>query len=233
MSLILPPSPEDVPAPAAERLLALLESAKMPLPKRSVADVLGVRPRKARRLVAQLISEGVPVIGSARAGWRLHPAYGPPVARLTAEGLKVVVTSLRAVRDGLPDNARAASVEAEAVLRTIVSADIRDEADHFGLFQPDPAHTFERRTLRLMRIALRNEWPVSFTYPDRDGAFQPRLIHPILLEWGHAAISITGWCTLRSDFRRFRFDRLSHLRLIRAPFNPGRRQLLKRWKDRP
>ncbi|MFL5408355.1 MAG: helix-turn-helix transcriptional regulator, partial [Myxococcales bacterium] len=76
-----------------------------------------------------------------------------------------------------------------------------------------------------------------FRYLDKSGAASERTVWPLgLFFWGKTW-SVAGYCELREDFRNFRADRVSELRVLpdRFPEVEGRRlgDLIAHYRNEP
>ena len=65
---------------------------------------------------------------------------------------------------------------------------------------------------------------------DRSGAASERVIYPLALGYYEDREVVVGWCTLRTDYRRFRIDGVTGLAVLDANLPEPRRSLFHRWR---
>jgi predicted DNA-binding transcriptional regulator YafY len=74
-----------------------------------------------------------------------------------------------------------------------------------------------------LRRAARLRLRATITYADRKGAATLRAVRPLMLDDVTGDWTLIAWCELRKDFRAFRLDRMTTLKIgTPFPVEPGR-----------
>jgi len=117
-------------------------------------------------------------------------------------------------------------------IASVLPQDLRTALDTNSLVVGKGDQTeLEAIDLSQIRRAIRVEHKVLIKYLDLKGASSERTIWPVALGYFDHARMLAGWCELRQEFRHFRTDRISALR-VKPERYPRRRQvLLKEWRE--
>jgi len=209
----------------ADRLFAILQILRRSkLAKAAdIAAALDVSPRTIYRDIRDLMSHGVPIDGAAGVGYILRPGFDLPPLMFNQPQLEALVLGARIVESwGDPELAKAAG-DVIAMVRAVVPPGLAQPIDEMTLWAPDNHYS---RTIRVdgaaLRRAVRDRRKIRFGY--RDGADRPteRYVRPLALAFFGPVWLLTAWCELRRDFRVFRLDRMSALRVLDEPFRAER-----------
>jgi predicted DNA-binding transcriptional regulator YafY len=201
------------------QIVALLQSRRMITAQR-LADELSVSVRTIYRDIADLADSGVPVEGEAGVGYRLSPGYTLPPLTFDREEIEALVMGARMAEShadtALGEAARRALVKIEAVL----PAPMRKALLSTALFAPTqlrrPAAVERLEPLRAA-IGARNK--VSLDYVRKDDEVSARVVRPVGLYFWGSSWSLAAWCELRQDWRSFRVDRMSSMRVLDEIFS--------------
>ncbi|MCH7958751.1 MAG: YafY family transcriptional regulator [Candidatus Hydrogenedentes bacterium] len=207
----------------AERLfqLVLLLRRNRITTAQELARELQVSQRTIYRDVQSLVLSGIPVEGEPGVGYVLRQKMDLPPLMFTVEEAKALVLGARMVQAwGDPALEQAARRVLNKV-RDVAPDSIRKEMDENTLFVPgfhvDPSL---RATLSSIREAVEGTRKVRYAYTRYDGTNSTRTVHPLgLFYWGNKW-SLGAWCELRKDFRSFRLDRMSKVRVLSTSFTP-------------
>jgi predicted DNA-binding transcriptional regulator YafY len=215
------------PTGRALQLLSLLQTHRL-WRGAELAERLDVTERTVRRDVDRLRELGYPVDATpgSDGGYRLAAgAHLPPLVFDDDEAVAVVVglraaagaaiagiedTSVQAlakVEQALPDHLRR---RVSALNNSVVSLR-RAHADG-GVVDPE--------TLSVLASACRSHEEVRFDYLGRDGHDSRRLVEPHQLLSAGRLWYLLAWDLRRTDWRTFRLDRLSNVRLAGGRFTP-------------
>jgi predicted DNA-binding transcriptional regulator YafY len=98
------------------------------------------------------------------------------------------------------------------------------------------SYRFERRTpapphLNLLREAAWDERAVDLAYRDTSGQQTTRRIWPLGTVFLDREVQVLAYCCLRQDFRRFKVQQMSDVRLTDESFRPRRVPLLRAFLD--
>jgi predicted DNA-binding transcriptional regulator YafY len=72
---------------------------------------------------------------------------------------------------------------------------------------------------------------VQIQYRDELDRRTDRTIWPIGIAYYEATRNIIAWCELRTAFRHFRTDRISHFDILNYRYPKRRKALLKEWQE--
>lgn len=204
----------------AERLFRLVNEMRARGVSRAddLAENLEVSVRTVYRDIAHLQASGLPIDGAAGVGYLLRPGFDLPCVTFTYEqvdALAVALSFAESLDDpGLATAAREARAKIQATMPEPETRLLAD-APYFALRRKTGVATHTS----LLRRAIRTRRIVRILYADGDGRQTERRIQPLAI-WNFAeGWMVSGWCTLRQDFRTFRLDRIATLALTDDPFD--------------
>ncbi|MEV6868564.1 YafY family protein [Streptosporangium subroseum] len=202
------------------RLLALLQVHR-DWSGTELAERFGVSPRTVRRDVDKLRILGYPInaIGGVGGGYRLGAGASLPPLLLDDEEAVAVAVGLRTAAGGAITGIAETSVRALAKLDQVLPSRLRYQIDALSsavVIMPMPGPTVDPSTLIAIASAVRNQERLRFDYVSHDGSTSVRDVEPYRLVQNGRRWYLFAWDTGRSDWRRFRADRLS----LRVPTGP-------------
>ena len=175
--------------------------------------------RTVYRDVADLVASGVRIEGEAGVGYRLAAGFEMPPLSFNIEEIEALVLGLRMVGQwGDQDLARAArslSGKVESVLPAAEKQRLASTALFALSFRVDDG---TRSNLRRCRQAVNERRQLAFAYADRTQTVSRRTARPLGLYFWGQTWTLGAYCELREDFRSFRLDRMSELRVTRERF---------------
>jgi predicted DNA-binding transcriptional regulator YafY len=192
---------------------------------RQLADKLAVSERTIYRDIRDLTLSGVPIEGEAGVGYVLRRGFDIPPLMFDRDEIEALVVGARMVQAWggvqLAGAAREALVKIEAAL----PADLKREIDRSRLFALDFKVGAElQAALDPLRQAINEQHKLSCAYRRENGDISRRVLQPLGLYFWGAIWTLAAWCELREDFRNFRVDRMSEIRILDENFAalPGR-----------
>jgi predicted DNA-binding transcriptional regulator YafY len=210
----------------ADRLFLIIHTlrGRRAVTARRLADQLRVSLRTVYRDVADLQLSGVPIEGEAGVGYTLRRGSDVPPLMFTRAELEALVVGARFTEafagERLAAAARAALVKVEAVL----PEDLRRRTERSRILVPAKKRAAVRADLDALHEAIEARRLVHFAYAKEDGSASERDVEPVLLAfWGHGW-TLSAWCRMRRDFRSFRLDRMTGMRVLEEtyPDDPAR-----------
>ncbi len=215
------------------QLMQALRSLPPPATAAQLAEATGVSERTLYRDIETLRGLGAVIDGEAGFGYTLiEDAHLPPLGFKDDE-LEALVLGLRevaAVGDpALADAAQSALNKLRARLPDRQAHRLRHAVLVAHRFNPPPAPTIDAGVLRQ---ACWDERIVAFDYRDKAGAATTREVKPLSVMLFDQSHCLMAWCLMRDDFRAFRLDRMTALRVTDASFRPERVPLLKTYLAR-
>jgi predicted DNA-binding transcriptional regulator YafY len=184
---------------------------------------LEVSERTIYRDIADLQSTGVPIDGEAGVGYMMREGFDLPPLMFTRDEIVALVAGARMVRAfGGAAMARAADealVKIGAVLPDAEKDRIARTEIHTPMWVVSDA---AREAIDIIERAVEKRQVLTIAYSDEAGRTTGRDIRPLGLWFWGKVWTLAGWCELRGDFRTFRIDRLTNLRLASRRFRPER-----------
>ncbi|MCI4145262.1 MULTISPECIES: YafY family protein [unclassified Streptomyces] len=202
------------------RLLGLLQTRR-DWSGRELAARLGVSARTVRRDVDKLRTLGYPIeaVGGVGGGYRLGAGASLPPLLLDDEEAVAVAVGLRTAAAGGVTGMAETSVRALAKLDQVLPSRLRHRVtalDAALVTVPAPGPTVGPSTLGTIAAAVRDRHRLRFDYVSHDGERSVRDVEPYRLVHETRRWYLFAWDTGRSDWRRFRVDRLE----LRVPAGP-------------
>ncbi|MCA9680681.1 MAG: YafY family transcriptional regulator [Myxococcales bacterium] len=184
-----------------------------------LARRLEVSERTIYRDVRDLMGSGVPIEGEAGVGYRMGKDFDLPPMMFNVEEIQALVLGARMVEtwgdDALRQAARSVLDKTEAVLPPKLRPRVRDTA-LFALSFRVPERS--REMMGPVRRAIDDRRKLTLRYQDGKGEDSERNIRPLGLYFWGSTWSLAAWCDLRSNFRNFRLDRITELKVLDERF---------------
>ncbi|MFF3442686.1 helix-turn-helix transcriptional regulator [Streptosporangium sp. NPDC002721] len=195
------------------RLLALLQ-AHRDWSGTELAGRLEVSPRTVRRDIDKLRLLGYPInaTGGVGGGYQLAAGASLPPLLLDDEEAVAVAVGLRTATAGAVTGIAETSVRALAKLDQVLPPRLRYRVGTLSAAMvtvPAAGPTVDPSTLTEIASAVRDHRRLRFDYVSHDGSESVRDVEPYRLVNGGRRWYLFAWDTERSDWRRFRVDRLS------------------------
>lgn len=190
-----------------------------------LAGQLGVSIRTIYRDMDTLIASGIPIAGERGLGYMATAAITLPPLNLTMTELEALHLGMAVVAEAADDELRAAAQSLSAKIDAVLPEDRHAPAGGFGLaVYPFAEAAAGFRHMPTIRAAIRARQKLRLSYEDAAGGLTDRIIRPLQLEYWGRVWTATAWCELRADFRIFRVDRITELRVLPQLFvdEPGK-----------
>ncbi|MCG5213649.1 helix-turn-helix transcriptional regulator [Streptosporangium sp. KLBMP 9127] len=202
------------------RLLGLLQ-AHRDWPGSALAERLGVSPRTVRRDVGKLRALGYPVdaVAGVGGGYQLGTGAALPPLLLDDDEAVAIAVGLRTAAGGAVTGIAETSVRALAKLEQVLPSRLRHQVGTLSsamVTMPMLGPTVDPATLTAIASAARDHRRLRFDYIAHNGTASVRDVEPYRLIQNGRRWYLFAWDVGRSDWRRFRVDRLS----TRIPTGP-------------
>ncbi|MCH2163550.1 MAG: YafY family transcriptional regulator [Marinovum sp.] len=164
------------------------------------------------RDIAHLQASGLPIDGAAGVGYVMRRGFDLPNVAFTNDQIDALAIGLSFVeKTGDPDLMTAAR---EA--RAKIQAGMPDPKDR--KLADAPYYSLQAKagappSVGLVRDAIRQMLVTEITYQDGQGAESTREIYPLVVWDLSDGWMVSAWCTLRQNFRTFRFDRITSIQV--------------------
>ena len=86
-----------------------------------------------------------------------------------------------------------------------------------------------QQDLSLIREAAWAERALDIVYRDEQGRQTERRIWPLIVAYLDESLMVLSWCRLRTDYRKFRIDRIEAVSPTEESFRPRRVGLLREY----
>jgi len=187
-----------------------------------------VTPRTIYRDVSALSEAGVPISGEAGVGYSLVKGYHLPPVMLTSEEAGALFVGSEMVRQFADASLHAPTTTAIDKLRAILPVDCRDKLERLVrntvIVGPSPSERFapsDRRWLLTLQQAIVQRQVLAVVYHGKLRTEDTtREVEPLGTVYNTGAWYLVAWCRLRSDYRFFRIDRLSEVKVKPERFAP-------------
>lgn len=201
----------------AERLfqiLTLMRGRRTAITAQQLADALEVSTRTIYRDIDALIYSGVPIDGEAGIGYFLRSGYHiPPLMFNAQESLALLVGSklVRAWTD--PELGKAAQTASQKILSVLPDSLLAQAQNHPYTIPSLDRYEGIREKHGMIRHACETKHKLLIDYVDAQNNTSQRCIWPLgLVFWGENW-TLTSWCEQKADYRHFRIDRITEMKL--------------------
>lgn len=185
-----------------------------------LAGDLGVSKRTIYRDIQDLQRSGVPIRGEAGVGYALDKRFDLPPMTFSGVELEGLALGARIVAAWGDPELAAAVGSAMNRIEAVLPSPLRKVLLETPLFAPDfPRQAVMARGGAVIRRAISEHRLLQFDYNRADGERTERRVRALgLFFWGDKW-TLATWCEMRHDYRSFRPDRMSRVRLLEATFD--------------
>ena len=219
----------------AQRLLDLIQVLRRhrwPVAGASLAQELGVSLRTLYRDIETLKAQGARIDGEPGVGYVLRPGFMLPPLMFSEDEIEALVLGSRWVADRADAPLQQAARNALAKIGAVLPHDLKDKLEATPLLVgPGEPISAGDSGLPAIRQAIRTECKLRIAYVDQNGADTRRTVWPFALAFFDRVRVVVAWCELRRDFRSFRTDRITRLKLSDRRYPRRRQALLKEWRE--
>ena len=214
----------------ADRLFDIIEFLrrhKRVVTAAELAEVLEVSVRTIYRDVADLQASRVPIEGEAGLGYMLRSGYELPPLMFSEDEIEALVFGARMVRAWGDQSFTQSADAALAKIRAVLPARLNEVADASRITvarsRTENKAAFNAH-LTPIRRAIRERRKLDINYDSLADASTARRIRPLGLAFFGPFWMLASWCELRRDFRTFRIERISTLKVTSETFRdePGK-----------
>ncbi len=206
-----------------DRLTAILIQlqSKRIVKAQEIADRFEISLRTVYRDVRALEEAGVPIVGEAGLGYSMMDGYKLPPVMFTQEEAVAFLTAEKLV-EKLTDTATKTSYQSamfkiKAVLKR-TEKDYLEQLDEHILVLDSPylsTNSNESTHLQAILQSVANRKVIEIDYfANNTQTSSTRQIEPLGVFYQHNHWYMIAYCLLRNDYRNFRLNRITHLRVI-------------------
>lgn len=214
------------------QLMQLLRRQKQPISAEKLATHMKVSIRTLYRDIDTLREQGADIRGEAGVGYLLVQDSGLPPLMFNQDELEALIFGMRLASTQGDDALVQGAKSALGKLLAVLPDDLKQRADAQVLYPAYRRHydDDEKNTLVLLRLALAQGLSVHFNYMSLADVPSERTVLPVAVGYFTDCCLLAAFCLLRQDFRHFRIESISQMRLD-APCPIPHDWLLKRWQD--
>lgn len=186
---------------------------------RRLAEKLQVSERTIYRDVRDLQLSGMPIEGEAGIGYLLRQDFDIPPLMFTRSEIEALVLGARMVRAWGGTEQGEAATQALNKIEAVLPADMRDKVDQTLLFALNFKVSQElKHNVDRLNHAASERCYIEFDYAKEDGERSHRRVRALGLYFWGGTWTLASWCEMRNDFRNFRVDRLTALKVLEQHF---------------
>lgn len=204
----------------ADKLFQLtnLIRAKQPITAEAIAQELNVSVRTVYRYIDDLSISGIPIYGTTGIGYQLHQDFELPPLNLTEKELEALLLGMKMVSAWSGTELALSSQTLATKIQSVLPKDMIDDYSDV-VFTPDFMHSSDnKQNWQSIHHAIKSLNSIEIDYYSLDDVTTNRVIYPLgLVYWGNKW-TLACWCTQRQDFRNFRIDRITQLKILSDKF---------------
>lgn len=203
-------------------ILILLDKKR--IGARELADMFEVSPRTVYRDINAIDAAGVPIrsVSGVGGGFEIMPQYKMEKSVFTAADLSAILMGLYRLTDIVRgDELINALAKVKSFIPAEKAKEIELKADSIRIdVSPWMGNGYAARFSETIHTALRENRLLSFDYADCHGNKTARTVEPYRSILKSNRWYLQGYCRMRNDFRLFRLNRMTNLRMRQETFAP-------------
>ncbi len=208
-----------------DRVTAILTQlqSKSVVRAQDLAEKFDVSIRTIYRDVKTLENAGIPIVGEAGNGYSLMDGYKLPPIMFTKEEVLSFITAEKLMQkfshQSLGDHYQTAMEKVRSVLRHSdknLIQNIEKQIDVFN-FHTQPEDSL-KNVIPIILDSIADKTQLTIEYQTVDSRVTTRTIETVGVFFEFNFWYIMAYCTLRSDFRQFRIDRILKISKTMNPF---------------
>lgn len=213
-------------------LMQILRSHRFPVTGAHLALELGISLRTLYRDIGILQKQGASIDGEPGLGYVLRPGFMLPPLMFSEDEIEALVLGSRWVTDRGDVKLSAAARSALTKIAAVLPNDLCNVLDATALLVgPGASVTAGDEEILQIRRAIRAERKLEVSYCNLNSVESTRTIWPFALGYFDHVRVLVAWCELRQEFRHFRTDRISSLKITEQRYPRRRQVLLKEWRE--
>jgi Predicted transcriptional regulator len=209
--------PKSIMLNRLDRIAALLvQLQSRPLIKSSeMAKRYGVSQRTIYRDMRTLLEAGVPVCGNSGIGYSLVEGYRLPSLMFTKEEAMAFLTAEKIIEQ-LTDTQNSNYFQMgmdkiRAALRMVDKNYLHHMDDTIAVYKSRNTKESLPNLMQTILSSINEKRVLEVDYTNADGKESKRALEAVGISYSHPNWYLSAWCHLRSNYRMFRLDRISHV----------------------
>lgn len=206
----------------AERLMGIvhyLRRMRHAVTARKIAEDFGICRRTVYRDIQDLMNTGVPIYGEAGVGYIIDKQYHLPPVMFDPDELEAIALGVNMVRNWTDEAFATKATSAMEKIQAVVPGSLLRELEQLSTYSaPSAARIPWQVSFSGIRECIRNKYKINFTYTDLKDRTTERKVRPLSLVFFGPVWLLVSWCETRRDFRNFRLDRITDLKITKDIF---------------
>lgn len=182
-----------------------------------MADRFGVSQRTIYRDMRTLSEAGVPICGNSGVGYSLVEGYKLPSLMFTKEEATAFLTAEKIIEQ-LTDTQnsnyfRQGMDKIRAALRTVDKKYLHDMDNSIAIYKSRNAGESLPNLMQVILSSINDKLIVEIDYTNADDNTSKRALEAVGISYSHPHWYLSAWCHLREEYRMFRLDRISNIKV--------------------
>jgi len=180
-----------------------------------MAKRFGVSLRTIYRDMSTLSEAGVPICGNSGIGYSLIEGYRLPSLMFTKEEAMAFLTAEKIIEqltDAQNSNYfRMGMDKIRAALRSVDKNYLHHMDDTIAIYKSRNTKESLPNLMQIILSSINDKLVLEVSYTNADRNESKRLLEAVGISYSHPNWYLSAWCHLRSEYRMFRLDRISHV----------------------
>ena len=212
-------------------LLQILRGYRYPVSGERLAERLGISIRTLYRDMATLQAHGAEIIGEVGIGYILKPTFFLTPLMFTQIEIKALLLGMQWVLQYGDAPLSKGAAGALNKISDVLPAKIKSNMNTFTLRVGPPAsERLAKEDLSVLREAINNQKKISMVYESQDGKQSQRIVWPFTIGYFTDKRILVAWCEVQEDYRHFKTDRISSLKILDECYPASKDSLFREWQ---
>lgn len=220
----------------ADRLIQIihyLRRLRHAVTARRIAEEFEICQRTVYRDIQDLMNSGVPIYGEAGVGYVIDKKYHLPPVMFDPDELEAIALGISMVRNWTDDHFAEKANSAFKKVQAVLPENLLHEMQQVATYSEESRAKIPWQVdFTAIRESIRAKQQISFTYNSLAEKTSKRKVRPLALVFFGPVWLLLAWCESRKDFRNFRLDRMSELKITKQTFKPEKSKSLAAYLER-
>ena len=215
------------------KIVNFLRGHRRAVTARRMAEEFEICERTVYRDIHDLMDSGVPIYGEAGVGYIIDRKYFIPPLTFDVEEIEALVLGASIVRSWTDKEFGKIANRALDKIKSALPETLKEEFEATSISSyPSKSKIPWTVSFSGIRRAVRQRTKLKIKYKREDGQASRRIIRPLALVFFSPVWLLLGWCEQRNDFRNFRLDRISTLKILSDKFEDEKGKTLREYMKR-
>lgn len=183
-----------------------------------MAQRFGVSTRTIYRDIQTLCEVGIPICSTAGEGYSLIEGYKLPSLLFTKEEAIAFLTAEKIIGQ-ITDSKNSIYFQQgmdkiRAALKLVDKQYLSDMDDSISIYKSRQIKESLPNAMQLILGSISDKLSIHIQYVDMDDNETSRILEAVGITYSYPNWYLMAWCLLRKDYRMFRLDRISDIRLL-------------------